>query len=81
MPKIRCLYVGCIYLESGYCTAPLVNIDPDEGCLTFTQLEDPFDGGDLEESDWDDELDGFEEWEEDETFDDEWLDDDLVDEF
>ncbi len=75
MPKIRCLYVGCIYLEKGYCTAPQVSIDPDEGCLTFTQLEDPF-----EDDSWEDELEGFDEWEEDDFDEDDWLDeDDLVD--
>ncbi len=70
MPKIRCLYVGCIYLEKGYCSAPLINIDPDEGCLTFTQLDDPFEANE----DWEEELEGFEEWDEDD-FDDDWLDD------
>jgi len=53
--------VGCIYLENGYCSAPLINIDPDEGCLTFTQLDDPFEAT--------------EDWEE-EDFDDDWLDED-----
>jgi hypothetical protein len=73
MPKIRCLYVGCVYLEKGYCTAPLINVDPDEGCLTFTQLDDPF-----EDASWEEELgemEGFEEWDEDD-FDDDWMDDD-----
>jgi len=71
MPKIRCLYVGCIYLEKGYCSAPLINVDPDEGCLTFTQLDNPFEVDD----DWENELEGLEEWEEDD-FEDDWLDDD-----
>ena len=75
MPKIRCLYVGCIYLEKGYCSAPMVNVDPDEGCLTFTQLDDPF-----EDDDWEEELDGFEEWDDDD-FDDDWFDDDEDDSF
>ena len=75
MPKIRCLYVGCVYLEKGYCTAPLINVDPDEGCLTFTQLDDP-----LEDASWEEELgemEGFEEWEDDDL-DDDWLDDDDI---
>jgi len=63
--------VGCIYLENGYCSAPLINIDPDEGCLTFTQLDDPFEATE----DWEEELEGFEEWDE-EDFDDDWLDED-----
>jgi hypothetical protein len=72
MAKIRCLYVGCIYLEKGYCSAPLVNIDPDEGCLTFTQLDDPFD-----DDDWDDDFSDFDQWNEDDfDDDDDWFDDD-----
>ena len=38
-----------------------LNNRPDEGCLTFTQLDDPFEV----EDDWEEELEGFEEWEED----------------
>jgi len=52
----------------------LINVDPDEGCLTFTQLDDPF-----EDASWEEELtemDGFDEWDEDD-FDDDWLDDDF----
>lgn len=56
MPKIRCLYLGCIHLEDNFCSASRIQIDPDEGCLTFRQL------GDAEEAAWDEDLDGFEEW-------------------
>jgi len=56
MTQIRCLYLSCIHLEDSYCSAARVEFDPDESCLTFSQL------GDAEENIWDDELDGFDEW-------------------
>jgi hypothetical protein len=40
MPRIRCRFIDCYYLESGYCTAETVLIDPDEGCLTFSHIDD-----------------------------------------
>jgi len=65
MPKIHCLYLGCIHLEDNFCSSSRVKIDPDEGCLTFRQL------GDAEESIWDDDdLDGFEEWDDEAAMDD-----------
>jgi len=67
MARIRCRYIGCIYLDDGYCSAPEVDLDPDEGCRTFAQIEDPFD------DDWDDESDDFDDWEQEE------LGDDLID--
>lgn len=39
MPRIHCLYEDCIFLEKGYCTAPTIELDPDDGCLTYS--EDP----------------------------------------
>jgi len=30
MPRIRCHYVDCVFLEGGYCGATAVEIDPDE---------------------------------------------------
>jgi hypothetical protein len=40
MPRIRCRYVDCVFLEDGYCGAAAVEIDPDEGCLTYSHIED-----------------------------------------
>ena len=64
MPRIRCRYIGCMHLENGLCTASLVELDPEEGCATFTVLDDPFD------DDWDeedeDEFEGYEDWEDEE---------------
>lgn len=41
MPRIHCLYDDCIFLEKGYCSAPSIELDPDDGCLTYS--EDPGD--------------------------------------
>jgi hypothetical protein len=41
MPRIHCLYDDCIFLEKGFCTAKSVELDPDDGCLTYS--EDPGD--------------------------------------
>jgi hypothetical protein len=35
VPPIRCLYVDCAFIEEGYCTAPAIDLDPEEGCLTY----------------------------------------------
>jgi hypothetical protein len=40
MPRIRCKYVDCIYLESGLCGADQIDLDPELGCLTFAQEEE-----------------------------------------
>lgn len=40
MPRIHCHYVDCTFLEKGYCRAPSVEFDPDEGCLTYAQFDD-----------------------------------------
>ena len=75
MPRIRCAYVDCVYLEDGYCGTNMVELDPDEGCMTYTRV------GDLsEDEDWEEEELG-EIWEEedDELYlddDDAWLDED-----
>ena len=67
MPRIRCHYIDCVFIDNGHCSAAAVEIDPDTGCLTYSPSDD-----DLEE-DWVDELD---EWEELEDDDDVWDDED-----
>lgn len=69
MPRIRCFYQDCIHLEDGFCSAPVVEIDPDVGCRTYTQSGQAF----LDEDDWDEEE--LDDWEND-FDDDDWLDDD-----
>lgn len=68
MARIKCHYIDCVFLDEGYCSAALVEFDPDAGCATFS----PTDAAD---GNWEDETD---EWEEDELDDDdeEWLDED-----
>lgn len=50
MPRIRCHYIDCVYLEDGFCGIASVEIDPDEGCRTYRQL-----GESPDDEDWDDE--------------------------
>ncbi len=66
MARIKCHYVDCVFLDEGYCSAALVELDPDAGCATFSP-SDAADGS------WEEETD---EWEEDELDEDdeEWLD-------
>jgi hypothetical protein len=75
MPRIRCHYIECVFIDDGYCGAAAIEIDPDVGCMTYSRADD------LEvDEEWDDdEQEDAEEWEdiEDEEEDDElWLDDD-----
>ncbi|MGD8402960.1 MAG: hypothetical protein PVJ21_04830 [Anaerolineales bacterium] len=70
MPRIRCHYMDCIFIDEGYCSAAAVEIDPDTGCATYSPSEDAID-----DEDWDD--DELDEWETDSEEDDDlWLDDD-----
>ena len=71
MPRIRCHYMDCIFIDEGFCSAAAVEIDPDTGCATYSPSEDALDDDDWEE-------DEIEEWdsEGDEEEDDLWLDDD-----
>jgi len=68
MPRIKCHYVDCVFLDEGYCSAAAVEIDPDAGCNTYSPSEEA-----AEEWEEEEEL----EWEEEEEEDDElWEDDD-----
>lgn len=71
MPRIRCFYLDCIFLDEGYCSAAAVEIDPDTGCATYSPSEDG-----AAEDEWEEEE--LEEWEEESEEDDDelWLDDD-----
>jgi len=77
MPRIRCHYVDCTFLEEGYCRASAVEIDPSEGCMTYSPDDDLVEDEEL----WaDEEVETFEEdWEGDEEFeedDDFWSEED-----
>lgn len=60
MPRIRCHYDDCVFLEDGLCGAVAVEIDPDNGCMTFqrdgaTGEETPEQGEEWEEEDFEEE--------------------------
>jgi hypothetical protein len=74
MPRIRCHYIDCVFLDDGYCGAAAIEVDPDVGCMTYSRSNDL----EIEESDWESEEE-LEEWDETETEDEDedlWLDDD-----
>jgi hypothetical protein len=71
MPRIRCHYIDCVFIDDGYCSAAAVEIDPDVGCMTFSRATD------LEDDDWDEadeELDDWDAIDLDEDEDELWLD-------
>jgi hypothetical protein len=68
MPRIRCHYADCVFIDEGYCSAAAVEIDPDTGCATYSPNEEAA----SEDEEWEEE-----EWEEediDEDDDELWLD-------
>lgn len=76
MPRIRCHYDDCVFLEEGYCGAAAIELEPETGCLTYTRVdeaeakeeeweEDEFDDDELEEEE------DFYEEEEEESWDEE----------
>jgi hypothetical protein len=74
MPRIRCHYIDCVFLDDGYCGAAAIEVDPDVGCMTYSRAHDL----EVEESEWEDEEE-LEEWDETEAEDEDedlWLDDD-----
>ncbi|HSM24988.1 MAG TPA: hypothetical protein VK856_09020 [Anaerolineaceae bacterium] len=76
MPKIRCHYEDCEFLDDGFCSAALIELDPDKGCLTYQPSADS-----ITEETWDnDDDDEADEWGEITSLDDEdeddWLDED-----
>jgi hypothetical protein len=69
MPRIRCHYADCVFIDDGYCSAAAVEIDPDTGCATYAPVDGP-----SNEEDWEDEEE-LEEWEEESDEEDLWADD------
>jgi hypothetical protein len=73
MPRIRCHYVYCVFLDDGYCGAAAVEFDPDMGCLTYSRADDI-----SVENEWEDEDEELDEWEDVDVEDEEeelWIDD------
>lgn len=67
MARIQCRYLQCIHLDNGYCSALLVQLDPEEGCLSYSQ-----DSIESLDDDWDDDED-FLDWEKEDV--DNWYED------
>jgi hypothetical protein len=64
MPRIRCRYMDCIFLEENFCGAAAIELDPDAGCLTYSQSaeaepEEEWEEDEFDE-DWENEEEGFE---------------------
>jgi len=83
MPRIRCRYIDCYYLESGFCTAENVLLDPDEGCLTYSHIDDISlsepDDWQLDEIEEIDEIDEvWDDGEEEEEETEDWIEDDVL---
>jgi hypothetical protein len=73
MPRIRCHYLDCAFLDEGFCSAAAVEIDPDAGCRTYAPSAEA-----VSDDAWDEEEEELEEWEEledeEEDEDDIWAD-------
>ncbi|HMR99829.1 MAG TPA: hypothetical protein PKK96_05385 [Anaerolineales bacterium] len=74
MPRIKCHYTDCVFLDEGYCSAAAVEFDPDTGCATYTPSDEA-----TAKEDWDEEE--AEEWEEEEDDEDDDSWDEEEDEF
>lgn len=74
MPRIKCHYTDCVFLDEGYCSAAAVEFDPDTGCATYTPSDEA-----AAKEDWDEEE--VEEWEEEEDDEDDDSWDEEEDEF
>jgi hypothetical protein len=72
MPRIKCHYIDCVFLDDGYCGAAAVEFDPDVGCMTYSRATN------ISEEELENEEKEFEEWDniDLEEDDDLWLDDD-----
>ena len=73
MPRIRCHYIDCVFLDEGFCSAAAVEIDPDTGCMTYSPSAETTTGDEWEEEE---ELEEWEELDEEEEEEDVWLEDD-----
>ena len=70
MPRIKCHYIDCVFVDEGYCSAAAVEFDPDMGCATYSAQDEKA----KDDEDWEEEDEEFEDWEEeDDEEDDDWL--------
>ncbi|HQC64456.1 MAG TPA: DUF1540 domain-containing protein [Anaerolineaceae bacterium] len=68
-PRVRCHYNDCEFLDERYCSAAAIEINQDNGCLTYRPTEDI-----STVAGWDDD-ESLDDWEEitDEDDDDLWV--------
>ena len=71
MPRIKCHYMDCVFLDEGYCSAAAVEIDPDTDCATYSPSDAAVAAGDWEEEESEDWEEEDSEDEEDELWDEE----------
>lgn len=74
MPRIKCHYIDCVFLDEGYCSAAAIELDPDTGCATYSPSDEA-----VAEEEWEEEEEEWEDEEGDEEDDELW--DDEEDEF
>ena len=74
MPRIRCHFIDCVFIDDGYCGAAAVEIDPDVGCMTYSRADDHEAEGEWEEEE--EELDDWEDLDAEDEDEDLWLDED-----
>ena len=56
MPRIKCHYVDCVFLDDGYCSAAAVELDPDSGCATYSPSDEAAgEWEEEEETEWEEE--------------------------
>ena len=69
MPRIRCHYNECVFVDNGYCSAAAVELDPETGCATFVPNEEAASKDENLEEEEQEELEGEEiDEEEDDTW-------------
>ena len=60
MARIRCKYLDCAFLDENYCSAAMIELDSDKGCLTYKPIEEMNLDQSLEEvgdlSEWEDDI-------------------------
>lgn len=75
MPRIRCHYIDCVFLDDGYCGAAAIELDPDVGCMTYSRADD-LEVEEEEEWEEEEELEEWEDLDEEDEEDELWLDED-----
>jgi len=73
MPRIRCHYSDCVLIIDNYCTAVAVEVDPNNGCATYSTEDSVVKAEDEQDED---EFEELEEWEDDDIEEDDDKNDD-----